>query len=112
MKTMAQVQANTLDDSVKRLVIAEQFAEDFTLISDNDYEMYSMIMDTAKAYDSVASLSDVLRSDYEHLIGQVLEVVEDRISPIASSIIGQILNNQGSLPFDFIAAHYLGKDSE
>lgn len=101
--TMSNVQAATLDDSVKRIVIAEQFANDFTLVMLNDYDAYSELMDDTKKSESIVELSDKLREEYETLTAQIVELVEDKVSPIASLLIAQLLQGQGSLPFDLIA---------
>jgi hypothetical protein len=103
MTTMAQTQADTLDDSVKRLVIAEQFANDFTLVMLNDYEAYSELMTDTKNSESMVELSEKLREEYETLTAQIVELVEEKVSPIASLLIAQLLQGQGSLPFDLIA---------
>jgi hypothetical protein len=103
MTTMAQTQADTLDDSVKRLVIAEQFANDFTLVMLNDYEAYSELMTDTRNSESMVELSEKLREEYETLTAQIVELVEEKVSPIASLLIAQLLQGQGSLPFDLIA---------
>lgn len=103
MTTMAQVQADTLDDSVKRLVVAEQFANDFTLVMLNDYEAYTELMTDTRNTDSMVELSEKLREEYETLTAQIVELVEEKVSPIASLLIAQLLQGQGSLPFDLIA---------
>lgn len=103
MTSLAQVQADTLDDSVKRIVIAQQFADDFTLVMMNDYEAYTELMADTKSSNSMEELSDKLRDEYETLAAQIVELVEDKVSPIASLLIAQLLQGQGSLPFDLIA---------
>jgi hypothetical protein len=103
MTTMAQVQADTLDDSVKRLIVAEQFANDFTLVMLNDYEAYNELMTDTYNTDSMVELSEKLREEYETLTAQIVELVEEKVSPIASLLIAQLLQGQGSLPFDLIA---------
>jgi hypothetical protein len=103
MTTMPQVQADTLDDSVKRLVVAEQFANDFTLVMLNDYEAYTELMTDTRNTDSMVELSEKLREEYETLTAQIVELVEEKVSPIASLLIAQLLQGQGSLPFDLIA---------
>ena len=103
MTSMAQVQADTLHDDVKRLVIAEQFADDFWLVMQNDYEAYTEIMAETKASDSIVELSDLLRGDWETLAEQVTELVTEQISEIAGLLISQLIKGQGSLPFDLIA---------
>lgn len=86
-----------------RKVIAEQFAQDFLLVMLNDYEAYSELMDDTKKSESMVELSDKLREEYETLTAQIVELVEEEVSPIASLLIAQLLQGQGSLPFDLIA---------
>ena len=81
----------------------EQFAQDYLLVIENDYEAYTELMQKVKDSDSIAQLSDTLREEYENLIAQVVEVVEDKVSPIASLLVAQLLQGQGSTPFDLIA---------
>jgi hypothetical protein len=38
MSTLAQVQADTISDEVKRLVIADQFATEWLMVAENDEE--------------------------------------------------------------------------
>ncbi len=103
MSSLAQQQADTLHDDVKRIVIAQQFADDFWLVMQNDYEAYTEIMADTKASDSVVELSDLLRNEWETLAEQVTELVTEQISEIAGLLIAQIIKGQGSLPFDLIA---------
>lgn len=86
-----------------RTVNAEQFAEDFLLVMMNDYDAYSELMNDTKSSETIVELSDKLREEYETLIEQIVELVEDKVSPIASLLIAQLLQGQGSLPFDLIA---------
>ena len=102
MQSMAQVQADTLSDDVKRIIQAEQFAEDFLLVAENDFGMYSDLRQEAQGA-TVSQLSDQVRSNYEHLTEQVCELVAEHISPEARDLIAQLLQGQGSLPFDVIA---------
>jgi hypothetical protein len=103
MSSLAQQQADTLHDDVKRIVIAQQFADDFWLVMQNDYDAYTELMADTKASDSVVQLSDLLRNDWETLAEQVTELVTEQISEIAGLLIAQIIQGQGSLPFDLIA---------
>jgi hypothetical protein len=103
MQSLARVQADTLHDDVKRIVIAEQFADDFWLVMQNDYEAYTEIMAETKASDSLVELSELLREDWETLAEQVTQLVTENISEIAGLLIAQIIQGQGSLPFDLIA---------
>ena len=103
MSSLAQQQADTLHDDVKRIVIAEQFKDDFLLVMMNDYDAYTELMDDTKNSDGIAQLSDTLRNEWETLAEQVTELVTEQISEIAGLLIAQIIKGQGSLPFDLIA---------
>lgn len=98
-KTLDEVQL----EGHNRLVIAEQFKEDFLLVMLNDYEAYSELMDDTKKSELMVELSDKLREEYETLTAQIVELVEEKVSPIASLLVAQLLQGQGSLPFDLIA---------
>jgi hypothetical protein len=103
MTSLAQVQADTLGEDVKRIVIAEQFKDDFMLVMMNDYEAYTELMDDTKNSESVVQLSDTLRGEWETLAEQVTELVTEQVSEIAGLLISQLIKGQGSLPFDLIA---------
>jgi hypothetical protein len=108
---MAQVQADTLSDDVKRIIQAEQFAEDFLLVAENDFGMYSDLRQEAEGA-TVSQLSDQVRSNYEHLTEQVCDLVAEHISPTARDLIAQLLQGQGSLPFDIIARRVIDSTLE
>jgi hypothetical protein len=103
MSSLAQQQADTLHEDVTRIVIAEQFKDDFLLVMMNDYDAYSELMDDTKNSEGIAQLSDTLRNEWETLAEQVTELVTEQISEIAGLLIAQIIKGQGSLPFDLIA---------
>ena len=86
-----------------RTITAQQFADDFLLVMLNDYEAYSELMNDTKSSETMVELSDKLREEYETLTAQIVELVEDKVSPIASLLVAQLLQGQGSLPFDLIA---------
>lgn len=96
----------------ERVIIAEQFAEDYLLVVDNDREMYQAHLDKAKNYPIMATLSDKYREGYDNLIAQVSDLIEREISEEASLLIRQIAGNAGSLAFDLIARNYLVKAKE
>jgi hypothetical protein len=103
MTSLAQTQADTLGEDVKRIVIAQQFADDFWLVMQNDYDAYTEIMADVKNTEGIVQLSDTLRGEWETLAEQVTELVTENISEIAGLLIAQIIQGQGSLPFDLIA---------
>jgi hypothetical protein len=91
---------NAIDN---RTITAQEFADDFLLVMLNDYDAYTELMADTKNCESMVELSDKLRDEYETLTAQIVELVEDKVSPIASLLIAQLLQGQGSLPFDLIA---------
>jgi hypothetical protein len=103
MSSLAQVQAETLGEDVKRIVIAEQFKQDFLLVMENDYEAYTELMADVKNTEGIVQLSDTLRGEWETLAEQVTELVTEQVSEIAGLLISQLIKGQGSLPFDLIA---------
>jgi len=103
VSTMAQVQADTLDQDVKRLVISDWFATEWLMVAENDRDSYERLQFEAEYHDGIASMSDQLRNDWERLAEQVTELTAEHISPSASLFISQILQGWGSLPFDIIA---------
>jgi hypothetical protein len=111
MTSLAQTQADTLGEDVKRIVIAQQFADDFWLVMQNDYDAYTEIMADVKNTEGIVQLSDTLRGEWETLAEQVTELVTENISEIAGLLIAQIIQGQGSLPFDLIAKQ-LREESE
>ena len=88
-----------------RNTVAEQFADNWLLVAENDYETYRELLEIEG--DNVATISDKLREEWEYLAEQVTELVEREISPTASLFIAQMLQGQGSLPFDLIARRIL-----
>ena len=84
---------------------AEQFANDWLLVAENDFDSYRQLLDIEG--DSVSAISDQLRQEWEQLAEQVKELVEENISPIAGLFISQMLQGQASTPFDLIARRVL-----
>ena len=84
---------------------AEQFANDWLLVAENDYDTYRSLIE--QEGDNIATISDNLREEWEQLTEQVVELVEENISPIAGLFIAQMLQNTGSAPFDIIARRVL-----
>jgi hypothetical protein len=72
---------------------------------ENDYNAYNELMTDKRESNSVVELSDKLRSEWETLAEQVTELVTEQVSEIAGLLIAQLLQGQGSLPFDLIAKY-------
>ena len=102
-----ETQTETVSDMAKRFIIAEQFASEWLLVAENDQETYTELMREAREAQGVADLSNKLSDEWETLAEQVSDLVRDKISETASLFIAQILQGQGSLPFDIIARQTL-----
>jgi hypothetical protein len=100
-----------MNDRDNRNAVAEQFANNWLLVAMNDYDTYTALMSEAEN-SNVVGLSDSLRDEWEVLAEQVTELVAEHISPIASLFIAQMLQGQGSLPFDLIAREVLASKKE
>lgn len=92
-------------ETTVRATVAEDFANNWLLVAENDYETYRELLEIEG--DNVATISDKLRDEWEHLAEQVSELVEREISPTASLFVAQLLQGQGSMPFDLIARRIL-----
>lgn len=92
-------------ETTTRETVAEHFADNWLLVAENDYETYRELLEIEG--DNVATISDTLREEWEYLAEQVTDLVSEKISPTASLFIAQMLQGQGSLPFDLIARRVL-----
>lgn len=91
----------------------EQFVYDYLLVIDNNQEAYSQALDIAReAEGSVFRASDKYREQFEEAISQVVERERENGNELIADLISQLLIGFGSAPFDDIAQHYIGKDSE
>jgi len=94
-------------DSLERRA-SDQFAEDFLLVAEDDYDAYAELMWKAKkAEGSYCALSDDLREEWEVLAQQVVDLVKKEISDTAGLFISEMLQGWGSKPFDIIARQVL-----
>lgn len=86
----------------------EQFASDYCLVVDNDFNSYNDIMErqNTKA-GNVSGLSDELRAEFETYISQVAEREAENGHEVGSLLISQMLIGWGSAVFDDIARHYI-----
>ena len=94
-----------LEKAETQTTCAEQFANDWLLVAENDYDTHHSLLE--QEGNEVATISDNLREEWEQLAEQVVELVKENISPIAGLFIAQMLQGQGSTPFDIIARRVL-----
>lgn len=90
----------------------DQFVEDYTLVTDNEFEAYSETMEMTKEYETVSALSDQMEDEFESYISGVVERERELGHEIGALLISQMLMNWGSDAFDQIARHYLEKAAE
>jgi hypothetical protein len=116
MQTMAQVQAESLDETVKGYVIGQQFLNDYTLVIDNDQDAYTEAIDTVNSLGTgnVIYISNSFQTQFEDYISQVAEREEELGNTTGALLIKQLLLGYGSSTFDLIARHYIetAKDAE
>jgi hypothetical protein len=101
-----------MNERDNRNAVAEQFANDWLLVAMNDYDTYTDLMYVAGGVENTVALSEQLREGWENLTAQVVELVEENISPVAGLFIAQMLQGQGTLPFDLIAREVLATRKE
>jgi hypothetical protein len=93
---------------------SEQFAQDYQLVTDNNYDAYKAIntlLDQEGAHN-VAWFSDLLRERFENAICEVVERERRRGNEYTADLISQMLIGWGSTPFDKIARAYIDQDLE
>lgn len=90
-----------------------QFAEDYIMVVDNDFNAYTEIMDkqNTKA-GNMSGLSDELREEFETYISQVVEREKENGHEVGALLISQMLIGWGASSFDLIAKHYLRLKTE
>ena len=96
----------------EREVLANYFADEWLVVTENTYEQFEELMRDAKEAESMVSLSSKLQEEWERLAEQVSDLVEEQISETASLYIRQLLQGWGSYPFDIIARRALEKKAE
>lgn len=92
---------------------SHQFAEDYILVTENDFDTYTAIMDTDEIKaENVSGLSDRLRNEFEEYISQVVTREKEAGREEGADLIAQLLIGWGASTFDIIARHYLTLKTE
>jgi hypothetical protein len=90
-----------------------QFADDYCVVVDNDFNAYSKIMEMEETQTgNMSALSDKLREEFETYISQVVEREKENGHEIGALLISQMLIGWGASSFDLIAKHYLRLKTE
>jgi hypothetical protein len=94
-------------------IVAEQFANDWLLVVENDHEMWTQLVDDVKELDyNQVAVTAYLREEWDVLIDQ-METQVSKISDVAGLLLRQMLV-MGDRPFELIANHVISsiKESE
>jgi hypothetical protein len=92
---------------------AEQFANDYLLVIENDQDAWDDAKAIARSYDyNLAKVSDEIRDQWENLVEQLARYTDEKYLGCASLILRQTLSGWGSTPFDLIARHIIERDKE
>lgn len=97
---------------------SEQFANDYLMVAENDYQAWSELLDAARDNSSVPALSDILREHWEKMIEKVFTSLkrerddQTALDDYQLDLLRQMLNGWGSTPFDAIARVVLERAGE
>lgn len=92
-------------------IVAEQFANDWLLVIENDQESWNQLIDDVKSMDcNVISTTAYLREEWDVLIDQI-ETQVSKISDVVPLLIRQLLV-MGDRPFELIANHVISSIKE
>ena len=90
------------------------FANDWLLVIEKDRDSWTQLLDDVKEMncDPIATTA-YLREEWDVLVDQMADAVEDKVSEIASLLLRQMLVT-GDYPFQLIANHVIStiKESE
>lgn len=93
-----------LNETEKNKIVAEWFADTWLLVAENDFEMWSQLVEDSKG-KTVAEFSDHLREEYENVAEETIEFVENKNK--FGWFLREFLQGWGSTPFDIIASRIL-----
>lgn len=92
-------------------IVAEQFANDWLLVIENDQESWNQLIDDVKSMDcNVISTTAYLREEWDVLIDQI-ETQVSKISDVVPLLIRQLLV-MGDRPFELIARYVIDRIKE
>jgi len=101
-----------LQDETRRGVIVDQFVQDFTLVVDNNQEMFEQIMNSRSTINrDVVGLSEELKDEFEARIYFVMQDLNKggkyNSGKLTALLISQMLMNLGSETYDTLARYYI-----
>ena len=85
-------------------LFAEQFANDWLLVIENDRDSWNQLVDDVKELDcDLIATTAYLREEWDVLIDQMATAVESKVSEIGALLLRQMLANVGDYPHRIIA---------
>jgi len=88
-------------------ILAEQFANDWLLVIENDQQSWQQLVDDVKSLDcDLIATTAYLREEWDVLISQMADLIEPKISDVAALLLRQMLST-GDYPFQIIANHVI-----
>jgi hypothetical protein len=94
-------------------IVANQFANDWLLVIENDQDAWNQLTEEVKDsnYDLVI-VSNKLREEWDTLVEQMADVVEDKVSELGALLLRQMLAGMGTYPFDIITRDVIARVKE
>ncbi len=92
--------------------IAEQFAFDWLVVIENDQESWNRLVEDVKSLDlDPVATTAFLREEWDVLVSQIADLVEDKVSDVGALLIRQMLLT-GDYPHQIIANHVISSIKE
>ena len=92
--------------------LAEQFANDWLLVIENDQDSWNQLVEDVKSMDChLISTTAYLREEWDVLIDQMADAVEDKVSEVGALLLRQMLST-GDYAFQLIANHVISSIKE
>ena len=93
-------------------IVAEQFANDWLLVIENDQESWTQLIDDVKSMDcDPIATTAYLREEWDVLVEQMSEIIDSKVSEIGALLLRQMLFT-GDYPFQLIANHVISSIKE
>ena len=94
-------------------IVANQFANDWLLVIENDRDSWNELIDDVKKLDcDLIATTAYLREEWDVLIDQMATAVESKVSEIGALLLRQMLANLGDYPHRIIANHVISTIKE
>lgn len=93
-------------------VIAEQFANDWLLVIENDQDSWNQLVEDVKSMEcDLIATTAYLREEWDVLVDQMASAVEDKVSEIGALLLRQMLVT-GDYAFQLIANQVISSIKE